>query len=276
MSSKKVKEDIQDEKPVEIEKGEKPVETEGEKPVETEEGNKPAESGEDNKPTEPINDEKPAEPVDNEQPELSVPPAEDGEKTEVPMADSQGITEVEEMDEYGRMVHRQVSHQTKIDLITTYEEDNTQFKAKTLTLDGLLEYTEKDTKEKIFEVSLLAETFKDMLLCRFSRCVYDVLVGAMEKNTELKKEETDEKGTEGEDVEPGEIVPVSVQLDADAFVAFCYFDRKRKGFLSYDDLMEILINGNLVNSKAEAENILNVVLDNKKFHYMKMFNSSVC
>lgn len=160
MSSKKVKEDTEDEKPVESEEGEMPIE-----------------AGEDNKPTEPVNDEKPAEPVDNEQPESSsVPPAEEGEKTEVPMADSQGITEVEEMDEYGRMVHRQVSHQTTIDLITTYEEDNTQFKAKTLTLDGLLEYTEKDTKEKIFEVSLLAETFKDMLLCRFSRCVYDVLV----------------------------------------------------------------------------------------------------
>lgn len=182
-------------------------------------------------------------------------------KEEVTKATHSGIMEVEEMDEYGRVVRNEQSSQANLHIVTTFTEDNQGFKAKLLTLNGLLEYTLKDTKEKVFEVSLLAETFKDMLLTRFSFVLYEVLASA----ADTMKEQQEEKKT-----------PAGIKLSRVAFIACCTFDKKKKGYLSYDELMSIFINGNHVNCKSEAEIILDTVLDNKKLNYMKMYNEYYC
>lgn len=179
----------------------------------------------------------------------------------VPVAyqNNHGMKEVEEIDEYGRIIHRHVSNEIAVNVVTTYNDTTQQSKAVLLSLDGLLEYNENDTKEKIFEVSLLAETFKDMLLYRFSQCIYDNFVTAIENDKGMEEDNENMK-------------PVHVNVDTKVFVACCYFDEKNKGFLTFDELMDILINGNQVKSKSEAENLLNRILDNKKFQYAKLLN----
>lgn len=181
------------------------------------------------------------------------------EKVPVANQKNHGINEVEEVDEYGRIIHHQVSNEIAVNVVTTYNDTTQQSKAVLLSLDGLLDYNENDTKEKIFEVSLLAETFKDMLLYRFSQCIYDAFLTAIENDKEME-------------VENENLKPVHVNVDTIVFVACCYFDEKNKGFLTFEELMDILINGNQVKSKSEAENILNRILDNKKFHYAKLLN----
>ena len=111
---------------------------------------------------------------------------EEEEKVASPIPDESGIKEVPELDEYGRMLPHAKSHRANVSVITTYLENNQQFKAKVLTLDGLLEYRKDDTKEKIFEVSLLAEVFKDMLLSRFAKTVYMAMVEGVEKAKALE------------------------------------------------------------------------------------------
>ena len=111
---------------------------------------------------------------------------EDEEKVASPIPDECGIKEVPELDEYGRMLPHAKSHRTNVAVITTYLENNQQYKAKVLTLDGLLEYRKDDTKEKIFEVSLLAEVFKDMLLSRFAKTVYGAMIEGVEKAKALE------------------------------------------------------------------------------------------
>ena len=44
-----------------------------------------------------------------------------------------------------------------------------KFAALGISLDGLLEYTEDDTREPTFEVSMFGELFQDMLDTRFGR-----------------------------------------------------------------------------------------------------------
>ena len=140
------------------------------------------------------------------------------EKPSSPIPDESGVKEVPELDEYGRMLPHAVSQETSVTVVTTYQDDNQQFKAKVLSLDGLLEYTKEDTKEKIFEVSLLAEVFRDMLLSRFGRTIYMALNDAVEKekamellakcDEEKQKEEEEkreeEKKKEEEKEEEGE------------------------------------------------------------------------
>lgn len=140
------------------------------------------------------------------------------EKPSSPIPDESGVKEVPELDEYGRMLPHAVSQETSVTVVTTYQDDNQQFKAKVLSLDGLLEYTKEDTKEKIFEVSLLAEVFRDMLLSRFGRTIYMALNDAVEKekamellakcDEEKQKEEEEkreeEKKKEEEKKEEGE------------------------------------------------------------------------
>ena len=167
-----------------------------------------------------------------------------------------GICMVKDVDEYGRVVEKQGSMQNDIHILTTLSEEK-QFKAKVLSLDGMLEYTENDTKEKVFEVSLLAEVFKDMLLSQLSSLLFDCLRTAA---YDMEEEELEGNGEK------------KITLDIPTFVACCYFDKKKKGFLSYDELMNIFIFGGHVNSKAEAEFILKAVLENKKLCYMKLFN----
>ena len=111
---------------------------------------------------------------------------EEEEKVASPIPDECGIKEVPELDEYGRMLPHAKSHRTNVAVITTYLENNQQYKAKVLTLDGLLEYRKDDTKEKIFEVSLLAEVFKDMLLSRFAKTVYGAMIEGVEKAKALE------------------------------------------------------------------------------------------
>lgn len=111
---------------------------------------------------------------------------EEEEKVASPIPDECGIKEVPELDEYGRMLPHAKSHRTNVAVITTYLENNQQYKAKVLTLDGLLEYRRDDTKEKIFEVSLLAEVFKDMLLSRFAKTVYGAMMEGVEKAKALE------------------------------------------------------------------------------------------
>ena len=108
------------------------------------------------------------------------------EKPSSPIPDESGVKEVPELDEYGRMLPHAVSQETSVTVVTTYQDDNQQFKAKVLSLDGLLEYTKEDTKEKIFEVSLLAEVFRDMLLSRFGRTIYMALNDAVEKEKAME------------------------------------------------------------------------------------------
>ena len=86
-----------------------------------------------------------------------------------------GLKTVEDVDEYGRITQNQVSQRSELSVITTFSADNQQIKAKVLTLSGLLEYTKKDMREKIFEVSLLGEVFKDMLMYRFGNSIGEVL-----------------------------------------------------------------------------------------------------
>lgn len=141
------------------------------------------------------------------------------EKPSSPIPDESGVKEVPELDEYGRMLPHAVSQETSVTVVTTYQDDNQQFKAKVLSLDGLLEYTKEDTKEKIFEVSLLAEVFRDMLLSRFGRTIYMALNDAVEKEKamellakcdeekekeEEKKEEEKKEGEKEEEKEEGE------------------------------------------------------------------------
>ena len=139
------------------------------------------------------------------------------EKPSSPIPDESGVKEVPELDEYGRMLPHAVSQETSVTVVTTYQDDNQQFKAKVLSLDGLLEYTKEDAKEKIFEVSLLAEVFRDMLLSRFGRTIYMALNDAVEKEKamellakcdeekeEEKKEEEKKEGEKEEEKEEGE------------------------------------------------------------------------
>lgn len=86
-----------------------------------------------------------------------------------------GLKTVEDVDEYGRITQNQVSQRSEVSVITTFGTDSQQIKAKVLTLSGLLEYTKKDMREKIFEVSLLGEVFKDMLMYRFGNAIGEVL-----------------------------------------------------------------------------------------------------
>lgn len=132
------------------------------------------------------------------------------EKPSSPIPDESGVKEVPELDEYGRMLPHAVSQETSVTVVTTYQDDNQQFKAKVLSLDGLLEYTKEDTKEKIFEVSLLAEMFRDMLLSRFGRTIYMALNDAVEKEKamellakcdEEKQKEEEEKREEKKEEE---------------------------------------------------------------------------
>ena len=69
---------------------------------------------------------------------------EEEEKVASPIPDECGIKEVPELDEYGRMLPHAKSHRTNVAVITTYLENNQQYKAKVLTLDGLLEYVMHD------------------------------------------------------------------------------------------------------------------------------------
>lgn len=136
------------------------------------------------------------------------------EKPSSPIPDESGVKEVPELDEYGRMLPHAVSQETSVTVVTTYQDDNQQFKAKVLSLDGLLEYTKEDTKEKIFEVSLLAEVFRDMLLSRFGRTIYMALNDAVEKekamellakcDEEKQKEEEEKREEEKEEEEKKE------------------------------------------------------------------------
>ena len=61
---------------------------------------------------------------------------EEEEKVASPIPDECGIKEVPELDEYGRMLPHAKSHRTNVAVITTYLENNQQYKAKVLTLDG--------------------------------------------------------------------------------------------------------------------------------------------
>lgn len=157
------------------------------------------------------------------------------------------------MDEYGRVTQSYRSQQTDISIITM-EDKQVSFKSKILTLNGLLEYTMEDTKEKVFEISLLAEVFRDMLLTRFSHHIFNSMVDAIEAR-------------EGDE----EKKPVVLQLDILAFIACSTFDKKRKGYLTYDELMDAFVHGNHVSCKSEAERILDAALDNKKLNYTKLF-----
>ena len=86
-----------------------------------------------------------------------------------------GLQRVKDVDEYGRETERVVSQRCEVSVLTTFTSEAQQSKAKLLSLDGLLEYTRKDTREKIFEVSLLGEVFKDMLLVRFGCAIGELL-----------------------------------------------------------------------------------------------------
>ena len=59
------------------------------------------------------------------------------EKPSSPIPDESGVKEVPELDEYGRMLPHAVSQETSVTVVTTYQDDNQQFKAKVLSLDGL-------------------------------------------------------------------------------------------------------------------------------------------
>lgn len=196
-----------------------------------------------------------------------------------------GLTEVEEVDNFGRVVHRTVSRATTLSVVTTFT-DNTQPKAKILSLDGLLEYTEKDVSEKIFEVSLLAETFKDMILLRFARVIMQALTEAVETKMQIQNlAVVDESTVKEEPMEEGEIpkppkkeeqksVPAPVKVNRDLYVACQYFDKKNKGHLSQSDLLNILLNANLVCSRGEAEMLVNQIVDGGRFEYLKLFKNS--
>ena len=86
-----------------------------------------------------------------------------------------GLTRVKDVDEYGRETDRVVSERCEVSVVTTFTNEALQTKAKLLSLDGLLEYRRKDTREKIFEVSLLGEVFKDMLMVRFGQAIGELL-----------------------------------------------------------------------------------------------------
>ena len=205
-----------------------------------------------------------------------------------------GLTEVEELDSFGRVIHRTVSRSAAIDVVTTFTDDS-EPKAKVLTLDGLLEYTEKDVSEKIFEVSLLAETFRDMILLRFARVIQTAFAEAIETSKEMQslavadatESAPKEEEAAKEPMEEGEIpkpvkkeepkpVPVSVKVNRDMYVACQYFDKKNKGFLTQSELMNVLLNANLVCCKGEAETILNQVCQASRFNYRDQFKSLSC
>ena len=87
-----------------------------------------------------------------------------------------GLQSVKDVDEYGRETDSVASQRCEVSVLTTFAAGEAQpSKAKLLSLDGLLEYTPKDTREKIFEVSLLGEVFKDMLLARFGQAIGELL-----------------------------------------------------------------------------------------------------
>ena len=194
-----------------------------------------------------------------------------------------GLTEVEEVDSFGRIVHRTVSRAATLSVITTFN-DTTQPKAKILSLDGLLEYTEKDISEKIFEVSLLAETFKDMILLRFARVIMRAFTEAVETRMQIQNLAVVDESAAKEPMEEGEIPkptkteevkngPVPVKVNRDMYVACQYFDKKNKGHLSQSELLNILLDANLVCSRGEAETIVTQVVDGGKFEYLKLFKS---
>ena len=87
-----------------------------------------------------------------------------------------GLRSVKDVDEYGRETDSVASQRCELSVLTTFAAGEAQpSKAKLLSLDGLLEYTRKDTREKIFEVSLLGEVFKDMLMVRFGQAIGELL-----------------------------------------------------------------------------------------------------
>ena len=197
-----------------------------------------------------------------------------------------GLTEVEELDSFGRVIHRTVSRSAAIDVVTTFTDDS-EPKAKVLTLDGLL--------EKIVEVSLLAETFRDMILLRFARVIQTAFAEAIETSKEMQslavadatESAPKEEEAAKEPMEEGEIpkpvkkeepkpVPVSVKVNRDMYVACQYFDKKNKGFLTQSELMNVLLNANLVCCKGEAETILNQVCQASRFNYRDQFKSLSC
>ena len=190
---------------------------------------------------------------------------------------------MEEVDSFGRIVHRTVSRAATLSVITTFN-DTTQPKAKILSLDGLLEYTEKDISEKIFEVSLLAETFKDMILLRFARVIMRAFTEAVETRMQIQNLAVVDESAAKEPMEEGEIPkptkteevkngPVPVKVNRDMYVACQYFDKKNKGHLSQSELLNILLDANLVCSRGEAETIVTQVVDGGKFEYLKLFKS---
>lgn len=221
---------------------------------------------------------------------------------------STGLAEGEEVDGFGRVVRKTASCENNITVITTYT-DPSHHKAKMLSLNGMLDYTEKDVSEKIFEVSLLAETFKDMIMVRFAKVIEQTFEEAIERRAEMQRldaadaeasdkmeEEGNAKPLEEGEVQPvapleeGEIpnpekkkeeevkpipipIPISVNVDRNMYVACRYFDTKNKGYLTQNDLLSILLNANLVCSKAEAESITHQVVENNKFEYHNLYKA---
>lgn len=53
--------------------------------------------------------------------------------------------------------------------------DKESFKVDVASLDTLLAYTDKDDKEAMFEVSIFAELFREMLEARFGQGILRVL-----------------------------------------------------------------------------------------------------
>ena len=102
--------------------------------------------------TDDKSDDKLEERSDDNSDDKSEDKPEDKPEEIVPVAyqNNHGMKEVEEIDEYGRIIHRHVSNEIAVNVVTTYNDTTQQSKAVLLSLDGLLDYNENDTKEKIF------------------------------------------------------------------------------------------------------------------------------
>eukprot|EP00850_Spirogloea_muscicola_P007355 SM000037S13490 [mRNA] locus=s37:177551:185876:+ [translate_table: standard] len=92
-------------------------------------------------------------------------------------------------------------------LLITERSKQAKWKSVSISLDGLLDYDEEDKEECTFELSLFAESFKEMLQCRYGCQILGALEALWVQSYGRKKEEKKRARSEGEKKDNGKEEP---------------------------------------------------------------------
>eukprot|EP01117_Protostelium_nocturnum_P012941 TRINITY_DN4796_c0_g2_i1.p1 TRINITY_DN4796_c0_g2~~TRINITY_DN4796_c0_g2_i1.p1 ORF type:complete len:645 (-),score=243.52 TRINITY_DN4796_c0_g2_i1:36-1970(-) len=137
---------------------------------------------------------------------------------------------------------------------------------KEISLNGLLDYNDKDKDRETFEVSLFAEQFEQMLQRQYGLAVQKILFKWSEKETKVVASSENSEAEKSEQKEVSDLIGLR---------SFQFFDRNLCGYIPPDDLVS-LIHSLTFLPHWNISNVVNKAMDSqlRRIYYQRLVESS--